>query len=83
MTAAERLTLNVAAAHMLAEKLRVTDEPLTAVERRRLAELLYDVTDRIGSQPRDEFDQLVAWGTVVTSFDVRMTLLRDDIGGAL
>lgn len=79
-SAADRLAPNVAAAHMLAEKLRVTDEPLTASERHALAELLYTVADRVDSRPRDSFDQLAAWATVASSFDVRMTLLR---GGVL
>lgn len=71
---------NVATAHMLAEKLRITDEPLTEPERNALAQLLYTVTDRIDSQPRDSFDQLHAWGTVAGGFDVQMTILR---GGVL
>lgn len=78
---------NVATAHTLAEKLRVTDELLTAAERNALAQLLHTVTDRIDSQPRDSFDQLLAWGTVASTFDVRMTLLRnshdDGNGGVL
>lgn len=70
---------NVATAHMLAEKLRITDEPLAEAERIALAQLLYTVTDRIDSQPRDSFNQLHAWATVASSFEVRMTILR---GGA-
>lgn len=70
---------NVATAHMLAEKLRITDEPLTEPERNALAQLLYTITDRIDSHPRDAFNQLHAWATVSTSFDVRMRILRGDL----
>lgn len=77
---------NVATAHMLAEKLRITDEPLTEPERNALAQLLYTVTDRVDSHPRDSFDQLHAWTTVASSFDFNLTRLRgdhDDTGGVL
>lgn len=76
----ERRRPNVAAAHALAEKLRVTDEPLTAAERIALAWLLHTVTDRVDSRPRDSFDERHAWATIASSFDVRMTLLRDTHG---
>jgi hypothetical protein len=69
---------NIATAKALSDKLRTTDEPLTTEERRALAILLLTLIDRVDPQPCGAFDQRLAWATVSSSFDTRMTILRGE-----
>ena len=70
---------NVTAAKELAEKLRLTGQPLTKQERTFLASLVHTIADRVDARPADTFDRVLAWQTVDTAFDVRTRILRGDL----
>ncbi len=78
-TSVPQLDPNIATAKALAEKLRTTEEPLTAPERQALASFVHAVADRVAFRPADSFDRILAWETVSTAFDVRMRILRGDL----
>ncbi len=78
-TSVPQLDPNVATAKALAEKLRLTEAPLTGPERRAVASLVDVVADRVDFRPADSFDRILAWETVSTAFDVRMRILRGDL----
>ncbi len=71
--------VNVPIAKKLAEKLRLTDEPLTEPERKFLASLVHTVADRVDFRPTDTFDRVLAWQTVDAAFYVRARILRGDL----